>query len=171
VGTWIPILVHTKALKCGASLIDDNSRRLIVVDGSFVYVPRTRFPDTTLSEDVEDFGVCRGHRSRHRRSDRAMSCGRRTLTAVRPLQLDIEWSLSSPVDDYELFSTYPLGVHCHVPGYLTALPFHCEKRISALWNSSMAIDCSRKPIRQAQALSPWMSSREQRVFRNGMEAR
>ena len=27
----------------------------------FVSVPRTSSPDTTVSEDVEDFGVCRGH--------------------------------------------------------------------------------------------------------------
>jgi len=37
------------------------ARRLIVVEGGFVYVPRTSFPDTTASEDVEDFGVCREH--------------------------------------------------------------------------------------------------------------
>ena len=84
--------VLSKALECDASLIDDNSRRLIVAEGGFVYVPRTSFPDTTLSEDVEDFGVCPGHRSRHRPSDRAMSRGRHALTAVRPLQLDIKWS-------------------------------------------------------------------------------
>jgi len=53
--------VLSRALEYGGSLIDDNWRRLIVVEGGFVYVPRTSFPDTTLSEDVEDFGVCRGH--------------------------------------------------------------------------------------------------------------